>query len=357
MSLLFTPFELKNLTLKNRLVMAPMCQYSSIDGYANDWHLVHYGSRAVGGVGIIILEATSVSPEGRLSYGDLGIWEDDHIPGLMQLCGFISYFGTLPGIQLVHAGRKASGDLPWKSSGQLKEGPHSWQTVAPSPLPFQADDRLPEELTREEILRIVDDFESATRRAIMAGYKIIEIHGAHGYLVHQFLSPLSNKRSDEYGGSFDNRIRFLLEIVDRLSPLLERDHSLWVRLSATDWKAGGWDLQQSVALAGVLQKKGVEVIDVSTGGNVPHADIPVKPGYQVPFAAEIKQNTGITTTAVGLITEAVQAEEILREEQADLILMGRQLLREPYFPIHAATLLGEKIQWLGQYERAMKKQA
>lgn len=352
MSKLFSELQIGNLVLKNRIIMSPMCQYSAHDGFATDWHLIHYGSRAVGGVAAVIQEATAVSPEGRISYGDLGIWKDEQMPKLNEIVKAVSDNGSIPGIQLAHAGRKASCDLGWNHGGQLKEGENSWQTVAPSPIPFYPDDTPPMELSKEQIEQTIQDFILATRRSILAGYKIIEIHAAHGYLIHQFLSPLTNLRKDEYGGTFENRVRLLLRIVDAIQSLLDNEHSLWVRISATDWADNGWNPEESVQLAFLLKDKGVDVIDVSTGGNLPHVKIPVGKNYQVPFATEIKKRTGIITGAVGLITEANQAEEILQNDEADLISIGRELLRDPYFPLHAARLLDENIQWPLQYERA-----
>lgn len=352
MSKLFTSLPIQNLVLKNRIVMSPMCQYSAHDGFASDWHLIHYGSRAVGGVAAVIQEATAVSPEGRISYGDLGIWKDEHMPKLNEIVKVISENGSIPGIQLAHAGRKASCDLGWTQGGQIKEGENSWQTVAPSSIPFYPTDNPPIELSKDKIEEIIDDFVLATQRAILTGYKIIEIHAAHGYLIHQFLSPLSNHRQDEYGGSFDNRTRLLLNIIDAVQPLLDNEHSLWVRISATDWVDKGWDIEESVQLASLLKDRGVDIIDVSTGGNLPHVKIPVEKNYQVPFASEIKKRTGIITGTVGLITEANQAEEILQNGEADLVSVGRELLRNPYFTLHAAKELEEIIQWPLQYERA-----
>ncbi len=352
MSKLFSNLSIRNLTLKNRIIMSPMCQYSAHDGFATDWHFIHYASRAVGGVAAVIQEATAVCPEGRISYGDLGIWKDEHISKLKEIVKAIEENGSIPGIQLAHAGRKASCELSWKGGEQIKEGANSWQTVAPSPIPFYATDATPKDLTEVEIEKIIYDFALAAQRSITAGYKIIEIHAAHGYLIHQFLSPLTNQRKDQYGGTFENRIRLLIKIVDAVRSLLDEDHSLWVRISATDWVDNGWNLEESTQLASILKDKGVDVIDVSSGGNLPHVKIPVGRNYQVPFAKEIKSRTGMLTGAVGLITEANQAEEILQKEEADLIFIGRELLRDPYFALHAAKSLGDDIKWSLQYERA-----
>lgn len=352
MSKLFSNLSIRNLTLKNRIIMSPMCQYSAHDGFATDWHFVHYASRAIGGVAAVIQEATAVCPEGRISYGDLGIWKDEHISKLKEIVKVIEENGSIPGIQLAHAGRKASCELGWIGGEQIKEGENSWQTVAPSPIPFYETDNTPAELTEVEIEKIIYDFALAAQRSIIAGYKIIEIHAAHGYLIHQFLSPLTNKRKDQYGGTFENRIQLLIKIVDAVRSLLDEDLSLWVRISATDWVDNGWNLEESTQLASLLKVKGVDVIDVSSGGNLPHVKIPVGKNYQVPFAKEIKSRTGILTGAVGLITEANQAEEILQKEEADLIFIGRELLRDPYFALHAAKSLGDDLKWPLQYERA-----
>lgn len=352
MSRLFSPLKIRNLVLKNRIVMSPMCQYSAVDGFANDWHLVHYGSRAIGGAAVIVQEATAIVPEGRISYGDLGIWKDEYIAKLSEITGFVSKNGAIPGIQLAHAGRKASCDLAWNGGGQLKEGSNSWTTVSASAIPFYETDNSPAELSKEQIEKTIHDFALAAQRAIKAGYKIIEIHAAHGYLIHQFLSPLTNKRRDEYGGAFDNRVRLILRIVDAIVPLLDEDHSLWVRISATDWVEGGWNIEESAKLTRLLKSKGVDVIDVSTGGNIPHVKIPVEKNYQVPFAEEIRKQTSIITGAVGMISDAAQAEEILKKVQADLIFVGRELLRDPHFPLHAAQELKDSIEWAKQYIRA-----
>ena len=352
MSKLFSNLSIRNLTLKNRIIMSPMCQYSAHDGFATDWHFVHYASRAIGGVSAVIQEATAVCPEGRISYGDLGIWKDEHISKLKEIVKVIEENGSIPGIQLAHAGRKASCELGWKRGEQIKEGENSLQTVAPSPIPFYETDNTPKELTEVEIEKIIYDFALAAQRSITAGYKIIEIHAAHGYLIHQFLSPLTNQRKDQYGGTFENRIRLLIKIVDAVGLLLDESHSLWVRISATDWVENGWNPEESTQLASLLKDKGVDVIDVSSGGNLPHVKIPVGKNYQVPFAKEIKSRTGILTGAVGLITEANQAEEILQKEEADLIFIGRELLRDPYFALHAAKSLGDDLKWPLQYERA-----
>ncbi|MCX2478422.1 NADH:flavin oxidoreductase/NADH oxidase [Pedobacter sp. MC2016-15] len=352
MSKLLSPLDIKNVHLKNRIIVSPMCQYSATDGFASDWHLVHLGSRAVGGAALIIQEATSVSPEGRISPYDLGIWSDEHISFLKRITSFIKENGAVAGIQLAHAGRKASFDTPWKGSKQITEEEGGWITVAPSAIPHQEGTIAPEALSAEGIEKILADFRSATRRSVEAGYEVLEIHAAHGYLLHQFLSPLSNERSDQYGGSFENRIRFVLEVVAAVQEEWPAENPLFVRISATDWAEGGWSPEESVKLSAILRDKGVDLIDVSSGGNVSYQKIPLSPGYQVPFAEQIKKETGVLTGAVGLITEARQAEEILQEGKADLIFLARELLRDPYFPLHAAYELDEETPWPVQYERA-----
>lgn len=353
MSLLFSPLSIRSIQLKNRIVVSPMCQYSSEDGFSSDWHLVHLGSRAVGGAGLIITEAAAVSPEGRISPNDLGIWKDEHIAGLKRITQFIQQNGSVAGIQLAHAGRKASTERPWNGNKAIfPNEENGWQTVAPSAIPFVADAPVPLALTEIDLEKVRADFMAATQRSVEAGFQVVELHAAHGYLLHQFLSPLSNQRTDAYGGSFDNRIRFLLEIIERVQTVWPSTLPLFVRISATDWTEGGWTIEDSVRLSAVLKDKGVDVIDASTGGNVAKAKIPVGPGYQVPFAERIKQETGIMTAAVGMITTAEQANDILTARQADLILLAREFLRDPYFPLYAATDLGDDIVWPVQYERA-----
>lgn len=339
MSKLFSPLQIKNITIKNRIVMSPMCQYSAIDGFANDWHYIHYATRAIGGAGAIIQEATAVVPEGRISYGDLGIWKDEHIEEFKKITSSIEKYGAVPGIQLAHAGRKASCDLVFNGGGQIKEGANAWTTVAPSAIPFLSTDIPPTALSVDGIKEVAKSFKEATIRSIKAGYKIIEIHAAHGYLIHEFFSPLTNTRDDNYGGSFENRVRILFDIIEEVSPLITNDLSLWVRISATDWAEGGWDLAQSIQLSKLLKEKGIDVIDVSTGGLVADAKIPVATNYQVPFAEAIKHESLLTTGAVGLLTEASQMEELLDAEKCDLIFIGRKLLKDPYFPIIAAKQL------------------
>jgi 2,4-dienoyl-CoA reductase-like NADH-dependent reductase (Old Yellow Enzyme family) len=350
---LFTPFKIKSVALRNRIVVSPMCEYSSTDGFANNWHLVHLGSRAVGGAGLIITEAAAVSPEGRITFADLGIYKDEHIDKLQEITGFIHQHGGVAGIQLAHAGRKASHVEPWNGGKQIpSDEPNGWKAVAPSAIPFAENEEAPHELDKAGIEKVKADFKAAAARALKAGFKVIELHGAHGYLIHQFLSPVSNRRADAYGGVFDNRVRLLLEIIDGVKQVWPDDLPLLVRLSATEWTEGGWSIDDSVQLAKLLKEKGVDLIDTSTGGNVAGAKIPVGPGYQVEFAAQIRKEAGIPTGAVGLITEAEQAEAILQAGQADLVILAREMLRDPNFPLRAAHQLGYDIKWPVQYERA-----
>lgn len=352
MSKLFTPLSIGEVTLKNRIAVPPMCQYTADDGFACDYHMVHYGSMALGGAGLIIQEATAVSPEGRITPGDLGLWDDRHVEKLKSIVKFIEGQGAVPGIQLAHAGRKAGCARPWHGGKQLRPDEGGWQTVAPSAIGFEDDDRIPEALNEQGINKVVTDFRSAAGRALEAGYKLVEIHAAHGYLIHQFLSPLANRRTDGYGGSFENRIRLLLEIVDAVKTEWPGRLPLIVRLSATDYIDGGWNAEETVKLARLLKSKGVGLIDTSSGGMVPYAKVPFGPGYQVAFAEKVRKEAGMMTGAVGLITEAQQAEEILQKEQADIVLFGRQFLRDPHFALHAAKTLGEDIEWPDQYKRA-----
>jgi 2,4-dienoyl-CoA reductase-like NADH-dependent reductase (Old Yellow Enzyme family) len=355
MSRLFSPLTVKDIQFKNRIAVSPMCEYSSDDGYANDWHLVHLGSRAVGGAGLVIQEATGVSAEGRITAKDLGIYKDGHIEKLKQITSFIHAQGAVAGIQLAHAGRKASHAIPWEGGKQLSRQEGGWETVSASAIPFTETEEPPVALNKSGIQKVLDDFASAAARALEAGYKVVEIHSAHGYLINQFLSPFSNTRDDEYGGSFENRIRLLIEITTAVQEAWPANLPLFVRISSTDWADGGWDIDQSVRLSAVLKNLGVDLIDCSSGGTLPHAKIPLAPGYQVPFAERIRKETGILTGAVGMITTAQQAEEILAKGQADMILLARELLRDPYFPLHASHALGEDIQWPSQYERAKPK--
>lgn len=351
MSILFSKLSLKKQTLQTRLVVSPMCQYSATDGFANNWHLVHLGQFAIGKASTIIQEATAVLPEGRISYGDLGLWKDEQIPALKEIVDFVHDQGAIIGIQLAHAGRKASTEKPWISRSQLAPThENGWQTVGPSALPFHEKDHPPIAIATEDIKNIVQAFKNAAKRAVSAGYDIIEIHGAHGYLIHQFLSPLTNLRTDAYGGSFENRSRLLVEIIKAVKTVLE-EQSLWLRISATDWAEGGWDIEEAVKLAKLVESMGVEVIDVSSGGNVRHQDIQVKENYQVPFAERIKAETNLVTGTVGLIKNAQQAETILKEQKADLIFIGRAYLQNPHLTTQFARDLGVDFAWLPQYER------
>ena len=351
-SLLFSPLTLKSITFKNRIVISPMCQYSATDGFANDWHLVHLGSRAAGGAGLLIQEATAISPEARISPEDLGLWKDEHIEKLQSINQFIKSQNAIPGIQLAHAGRKASVSAPWLGNKKLSENEGGWTTVAPSAIAYQESETAPIALDNLGIQKVLNDFQSATRRAVQAGYEVLEIHAAHGYLLHQFLSPLTNQRTDEYGGSFENRIRLTLETVTAVQVEWPSNLPLFVRISATDWAEGGWSVEESVQLSQILKEKGVDLIDVSSGGLVSHQKITIGPNYQVPFAEKIKKETGIRTGAVGMITEAHQAENILSESQADLVFFARESLRNPNLGLDFATALKETVAWPKQYERA-----
>lgn len=329
-----------------------MCQYSATDGFANDWHLVHLGSRAVGGAGLIIVEATAVTEAGRISAGDLGIWKDGHIEFLQRIATFIKMQGSVPGIQLAHAGRKASHHAPWNGGKALTKEEGAWQTIAPSAIAFHPEEPAPLQMSIADIRQCINDFNSATQRAIDAGFQIIELHAAHGYLINEFLSPLSNKRTDEYGGSFENRIRFLLEIVEATRKIMGGDLPLFVRISATDWVPGGWSIEDSVALSKILKAASVDLIDCSSGGNSAEQKIAAGPLYQVPFAEKIKKESAVLTGAVGMITTIAEAEQIIKNEQADLVIMARQLLRDPYFALHAARHTGADVDWPVQYQRA-----
>ena len=352
MPTLFEPLALRGVTLKNRIVVSPMCQYSSVDGFANDWHLVHLGGRAVGGAGLIISEAAAVSPEGRITPDDLGIWKDEHLPMLQRITAFLVAQGSVPGIQLAHAGRKASTLSPWKGEGAVPENQGGWQVLAPSAVPFADNYPQPEALDAAGIQKVIADFRAAAARSLAAGFRVIELHAAHGYLLHEFLSPLSNHRTDEYGGTFENRVRLLLEVTAATREVWPEELPLIVRISATDWTEGGWNADEAVQLAAMLKVRGVDLIDCSTGGNVPKAPIPVGPGYQVQFAERIREEAGILTGAVGLITTPAEAEAILANGQADVVLLAREFLREPYFPLYAAHELGAEMTWPVQYERA-----
>ena len=351
---LFEPFSLRNLTLTNRFAVSPMCEYSSVDGYANDWHLVHLGSRAVGGAGLVFTEATAVLPEARISPEDLGIWSDGHVVFLSRIVRFLHEQGAVSGIQLAHAGRKASTYRPWAPrQGAIPPEEGGWlEVLAPSPIQFLPNYPQPRPMTVEDIGHTISAFADAAKRAVKAGFQVIEIHAAHGYLIHEFLSPLSNQRDDQYGGSFENRTRLLRELVSAIRGIVLDSMPVFVRISATDWKEGGWDIEQSVELAKTLNKLGVDLIDCSSGGLVADAKIPVGPGYQVPFAERIRKEVGIPTGAVGMITEPEQANEIIRRGKADIVLIARESLRQPYWPLHAAKALGKEITWPVQYLRA-----
>jgi len=351
-SKLLSPFKIKDITLRNRIVVSPMCQYAATDGFATDWHLVHLGSRALGGASLIIQEATAVSPEGRISPGDLGLYDDKHIEKLKIITSFIKQQGAVPAIQLAHAGRKASCAVPSEGGKQLSTSDVGWQTVAPSAFPFSSGENSPISIDKLGIKKVVSDFKSAAIRSLEAGYQIIEIHSAHGYLLHEFLSPLSNQRTDEYGGSFENRIRLLTDVVAEVKKVWPENLPLFVRISATDWVEGGWNIEESIRLGIVLKTLGVDLIDCSSGGLVPYAKIPLAPGYQVEFANRIRKESNIPTAAVGLITGADQAEEILKADQADLILFARAFLRDPYLALNAARILGDDISWPLPYHRA-----
>jgi 2,4-dienoyl-CoA reductase-like NADH-dependent reductase (Old Yellow Enzyme family) len=350
--MLLEPIKLGTLNLRNRIVVSPMCQYSSPGGVPTDWHLVHLGSRAVGGAGLVFTEATSVSPEGRISPDDTGIWNDAQAEAWSRIANFIRGQGAAAGIQLAHAGRKASTDAPWRGGGPLDAAHGGWTPIAPSAVAFDAGYPVPVALDAAGIAKVVTDFRAAAQHARAAGFEVIELHAAHGYLLHQFLSPLSNVRTDGYGGPLENRARLLREVIAAVRETWPAPMPLWVRLSATDWAEGGWDIDECVQLARLLRVDGVDVIDCSSGGTVPHPKIPVGPGYQVPFAARIRREAGIATSTVGLITEPLQAEEILQRGDADVIEMAREFLRDPYFPRRAAKELGASIRAPEQYERA-----
>jgi len=348
---LFEPFKQRDLTLRNRLVVSPMCQYSAVDGVPNEWHLVHLGSRAVGGAAVVLAEATAVSPEGRISPQDTGLWNQTQLEAWQPINRFIAAQGAIAGVQLAHAGRKASTLRPWEGNGPVPDD-QGWPTVAPSALAFDEGWQVPQALDEAGIRKVIDDFRDAARRALDAGFQLIELHAAHGYLLHQFLSPLSNRRSDGYGGSFENRTRIVREVVAAVREVWPAGLPLWLRISATDWADGGWDAPQSVALAQQVRALGVDLVDVSTGGLLPHVNIPLGPGYQVPFAAQVRHEAGVATGAVGLITEAEQAAGIVARGEADVVLLARETLRDPYFPRRAAQSLGVSIDAPAQYQRA-----
>jgi len=349
---LFTPFTQRSISLRNRIVVAPMCEYSATDGLPNDWHFVHLGSRAVGGAGLLITEATAISPEGRISAADVGLWNEAQQKAWQPIVAFIKAHGAAAGVQLAHAGRKASSMRPWEGGGPLAADAGAWQTVAPSAVPFDAHWHVPQALDAAGIAQVIADFRAAAERALAAGFQLIELHGAHGYLLHQFLSPLSNQRTDQYGGSFENRTRLVREVIAAVREVWPEHLPLWLRISATDWSEGGWDVEQTVQLAREVKSMGVDLVDVSSGGLVPHVKIPLAPGYQVPFAARVRHDAGVATGAVGLITESTHAARIIDEGAADLVLIARESLRDPYFPRRAAQELGVTIPAPEQYQRA-----
>ena len=350
---LFQPFTLRSVTLRNRIGVSPMCQYSATDGFANDWHFVHLGARAVGGAGLVIVEATGVAPGGRITPGCLGLWSDAHIEPLARIATFVKAQGAVAGIQIAHAGRKASAALPWLGGAHLSAAQGGWETIAPSAIPFGGNlNQVPRAMTETEILRVQNDFVATAKRALAAGFNFLELHAAHGYLFNSFLSPLSNHRTDKYGGSFENRIRLLLDTTRAVRQVWPENLPLAVRISAIDWMPGGWQIEDSIALAKLLKAEGVDLMDCSSGGLVPDAKIKVEPGYQVPFAEKVRHGADIPAAAVGFITEAKQAEEIIRSGRADIVLLARQMLADPYWPAHAAKILGHKITPPNQYLRA-----
>lgn len=355
MSRLFSTLQLREIVFKNRVFVSPMCQYSSENGLPTDWHLVHLGSRAIGGAGLVMVEASAVSPEGRISPGDSGIWSAAHADAFKRITAFIKTSGAVPAMQLAHAGRKASTDVPWRGGKPLAAGAGGWETIGPSPLPFDDHSAPPREMTAADIDRVVTEFAAATVHSLNAGFEVVEIHAAHGYLLHEFLSPLSNRRTDDYGGSLENRMRIVLRIAAAVRDAWPAKWPVFTRISATDWTDGGWDIAQSVELSKALKALGVDLIDCSSGGNVPKAPIPVGPGYQVQFAEAIRRDAGIATGAVGMITDPGQAEEIISSGKADAVLLARAFLADPYWALHAATALGDDIAWPVQYGRAKKR--
>ncbi len=351
MTNLFTPLSIRGVTLRNRIAVSPMCEYSSVNGFANDWHLVHLGSRAVGGAGLVMTEATAVTADGRISPQDLGIYLDDHVPALSRITRFVAEHGAVPGIQLAHAGRKASTARPWDGGKPVDSEHGGWQPIhGPSALPFAEGYAVPDALDADGVRRVIDAFVCGAQRAQAAGFRVIEIHAAHGYLLQEFLSPLSNRRTDAYGGSLENRCRLVYEVVHAVRRVWNLP--LFVRISASEWTEGGWTIDDSVALARGLAPIGVDLIDCSSGGNVAKATIPIGPGYQVPFAEQVRRDAGIATGAVGMITNATQADTIIRTGQADLVFLAREMLRDPYWPLHAAHALGHEGHWPAQYLRA-----
>jgi 2,4-dienoyl-CoA reductase-like NADH-dependent reductase (Old Yellow Enzyme family) len=356
MSHLFEPLKVRDVEMPHRIVVSPMCQYSCNDGFATDWHFVHLGSRAVGRAAAVIAEATAVTADGRISPQDLGLWTDAHIEPLRRTFSFIAEQGSVPGIQLAHAGRKASTNQPWNGGKPISPAEGGWTPIfAPSALPFAEGYQVPHSLSVDEIATIVIAFAAAARRAEAAGAKLIELHAAHGYLLHSFLSPISNQRTDQYGGSFANRTRMACEVVNAVRKVWPEKYPLWIRISATDWVEGGWSVEESVELARMLKPMGVDLFDCSSGGNVFNAKIPVGPGYQTAFAEKVRREAGVLTGAVGMITDPAQADQIIRSGQADVAILARQFLREPYWPLLAARALGQEIKWPVQYERAKLK--
>jgi 2,4-dienoyl-CoA reductase-like NADH-dependent reductase (Old Yellow Enzyme family) len=354
---LLSPLTIRGITLRNRIVMSPMCQYIATDGFADDWHLVHLGSRAAGGVALVVVEATAVTRYGRITPGDLGIWSDEHVGPLARIARFVESQGAVAGIQLAHAGRKASCDVPWKGGSGLTPEAGGWPVIGPSAIPFDEGNPVPTALDEAGIDHVVAAFEAATERALAAGFRVIEVHAAHGYLLHEFLSPLSNLRIDAYGGSLENRMRLTLRVAGAVRKLVPADLPVFVRISASDWAEGGWDVEQSVVLADGLKELGIDLIDVSSGGLVPKARIPVGKGYQVPLARKIRDEAGVMTGAVGLITEAKQANEIVTGGDADLVLLAREMLREPYWALKAQQELGAEASWPMSYGYAVKRRA
>lgn len=350
MSRLFSPLTLRSITFRNRVFVSPMCEYSSEDGMPNDWHLVHLGSRAVGGAGLVMVEASGVNREGRITPWDAGIWSSDHAHAWKRVADFVRAQGAVPALQLAHAGRKASCDKPWNGGKPLPAAKGGWQTLGPSAVPF-GDYPAPRAMTREEIAKTVADFRQAAAHALAAGFDVVEVHGAHGYLLHNFCSPLSNQRTDEYGGSLDHRLRLPLEVARAVRDAWPADKPVFYRVSASEWADGGWDLAQSIELARRLKALGIDLVDCSSGGNIHHAQIPLGPGYQVPFAEAIRREARVATGAVGLISDAVQAEQIVASGQADAVFLARAFLRDPYWPRHAAKTLGVPMEWPDQYKR------
>jgi 2,4-dienoyl-CoA reductase-like NADH-dependent reductase (Old Yellow Enzyme family) len=349
---LFSPLRLRERTFRNRVFVSPMCQYSAVDGMPGHWHLVHLGSRAIGGAGLVMTEATAVSPEGRITPFDTGIWTREQGAAFREIAGFLRQQGAVAGIQIAHAGRKASTDAPWRGGKPLDTGSGGWQPIAPSPLPFADGYAVPREMTEPDMERVRTAFAAAARRGSEAGFEVVEVHMAHGYLLHEFLSPLTNRRTDAFGGSLENRLRFPVSVARAVREEWPELLPVFVRVSATDWVEGGWDLPQTVALARELKAAGVDMVDCSSGGIVPDASIPAGPGFQTPFASAIRREADIATAAVGLITEPAQAEQIVSTGLADAVMVGREFLRDPYWPIHAARHLGVEIPWPSQYERA-----